>query len=99
MIDQLERVAPIYVARGNGEDGSAGRDMLNDGDTHVETVEHTDGILCVNPGSPTFPRNLNTQLGTIGFLDIEDGKASASIWQIIEHGIEPSNWSKWRRPR
>ena len=27
VIDQLERVAPIYVARGNGEDGSAGRDV------------------------------------------------------------------------
>ena len=150
VIDQLERVAPIYVARGNGEDGSAGRDVqphdprlkeawlleaggvhiglthyvpmpqmppsltvdrwvkklfperrpdvLIYGDTHVEAIDHIDGILCVNPGSPTYPRNLNTQFGTIGFLDIEHGKVQASIWQLTDHGIEPFNWSKWRRP-
>jgi putative phosphoesterase len=73
-------------------------DVLVYGDTHVEAIDHFDGVLCVNPGSPTFPRNLNTQLGTIGFLDIEDGKVEASIWQLTDHGIEPFDWKKWRRP-
>lgn len=150
VIDALEQIAPIHVARGNGEDGSGGRtvqpddprlrdtwlidaegvavglthyvpmpespphltvsrwvrklfperrpDVLIYGDTHVEAIEMFDGVLCVNPGSPTFPRNLNTQLGTIGFLDIAAGKVEASIWQLTDHGIEPFNWKRWRRP-
>ena len=28
----------------------------------------------MNPGSPTYPHNLNTQLGTIGFLEISGGQ-------------------------
>jgi predicted phosphodiesterase len=64
----------------------------------VEAIDTINGCLCVNPGSPTYPRNLDTQLGTIGFLDIVDGKAEATIWQLTETGIEPFNWSKWRRP-
>ena len=33
-------------------------------------IDVMEGVLCVNPGSPTFPHNLNTQLGTIGFLEL-----------------------------
>ncbi|MGE5596660.1 MAG: YfcE family phosphodiesterase [Hyphomicrobiales bacterium] len=73
-------------------------DVLVYGDTHVEAIDTINGTLCVNPGSPTYPRNLNTQLGTLGFLDIRDGKAEASIWQLTEDGIEPFDWTKWRRP-
>ncbi len=51
------------------------------GDTHVPVVETMHGVLIVNSGSPTYPRNLNTQLGTIGFLEIADGRVDA--W--IEH--------------
>ncbi len=149
VIDELNEVAPIYVARGNGDDGSGGRAVLPDderlqeawslelggmaigvthivpipempphltlaralerlfperrpdviiyGDTHVEAIDTVDGVLCVNPGSPTFPHNLNTQLGTIGFLEIEEGRANATIWQLTDEGIDPFDWSKWRR--
>ena len=41
---------------------------------------------------------LDTQLGTIGFLDIVDGRPSASIWQITDAGIAPFDWGRWRRP-
>lgn len=151
VIDALEAVAPTYVARGNGDDGSGGRAALPDderlrdawslelagvsvgithvvpipelpprltvartldrlfpegrpevlvyGDTHVEAIDEIEGVLCVNPGSPTFPHNLTMQLGTIGFLEIEGGRASASIWRLTEAGIEPFEWSTWRRPR
>jgi len=150
VIDQLHQIAPTWAARGNGEEGSAGRpvqpdhpllreawtlemgglkvglvhdvpipeypphltleramlryfgttdlDVLIYGDTHVEAIDTLNGVLCVNPGSPTYPRNLDTQLGTIGFLDITDGKAEATIWQLTESGIEPFDWNKWRRP-
>lgn len=73
-------------------------DVLIYGDTHVEAIDVIGATLCVNPGSPTYPRNLNTQLGTIGFLDIRDGVPEATIWQLTETGIEPFDWNKWRRP-
>ena len=78
--------------------GTTELDVLIYGDTHVEAIDTIDGVLCVNPGSPTYPRNLDTQLGTIGFLEIDGGKADATIWQLTETGIEPFNWNKWRRP-
>ena len=127
LLDQFERIAPVYCARGNGEDGSGGRpiqpqddrvkyvwvhefdglriglthyipvdqstpddysmqpwvdryfdgvapDIIVFGDTHVEVVRTVDGILCVNPGSPTYPHNYDTQYGTIGFLEINSGR-------------------------
>jgi predicted phosphodiesterase len=57
-------------------------------------VGHT---LCINPGSPTFPHNLETQLGTIGFLEISGGQAEATIWQLTTDGIEPFDWGRWKR--
>ena len=144
LLDELEKVAPIYAARGNGEDGSGGRDVqpedprvkyawlieieglwvglthyipvperppnftlakwvdrffperkpdvIVSGDTHREAIEWINGVYCVNPGSPTYPHNYDTQYGTIGFLEIENGKADASIWQIAETGIVPFDW-------
>lgn len=140
VLDQLAEVAPLWSARGNGEDGSAGRpiapddhrlryswlldlagvrvglthdvpmpelppnytverwkrrrfgttelDVLVYGDSHVERVDVVDGTLCVNPGSPTYPHNLNTQLGTLGFLDIDPARVRATIWQLTEDGID-----------
>jgi len=39
-----------------------------------------DGILVINPGSPTYPaRRKPGLLGTVGILDINDGGASASL--------------------
>lgn len=148
VIDELGRLAPIHVARGDGDDGGGGRpvqpedDRLRDvwsleiggskvglthampipeippnitvaralerlfprerpdivvyGDSHVEAIDVVEGVLCVNPGSPTYPHNLNTQLGTIGFLDIADGAPEASIWRLTENGITPFDWRTWR---
>lgn len=150
LIDELEAIAPTFVARGNGEDGSGGRpvqpehalvrpswllslgglcvglthdipvppepphdtierglqrafgsivpDVVVYGDTHVEHVEQYGPTLLVNPGSPTFPHNLQRQLGTIGFLEIHDGVPTAEICQITESGIAPFDWTRWRRP-
>jgi putative phosphoesterase len=150
VIDQLHAVAPTYVARGNGDDGSGGRAVLADdprlndvwtldlggltvglihdipvpenpphhtmrwaldryfpdrtpdvivhGDTHVESIMTLEDVLCVNPGSPTYPHNLRLQLGTIGFLDIRNGQPHASIWRLTETGIEPFVWDTWGRP-
>ncbi len=65
-------------------------DVFVHGDTHLPEVRILDGVLLVNPGSPTFPRNLTRRLGTIGLLDIADGVAQARIVQLApqspEHG-------------
>jgi uncharacterized protein len=73
-------------------------DVVIHGDTHVESIHRIEGVLCVNPGSPTFPHNLTTRHGTIGFLQIQGGHADASIWQITNYGIEPFDWNS-ARPR
>ena len=137
LIDRLEAVAPIYVARGNGDDGSGGRPVQPEdprlreawaleiegfrvglthdmalpewppyrtvetmmqryfggpqhvvvhGDTHVASVETIRGVLLVNPGSPMYPRNLDTRMGTLGFLEIEQGRLHAWLEQIDEQG-------------
>ena len=152
VLDTLEEIAPVYAARGNGEDGSGGRDVqpedprlryawslpLEDltvglthyipanerppdftvarwverffpektpdvivyGDTHTELINEVDGILCVNPGSPTYPHNYDTQYGTIGFLELDGAEARPSVWLINDDGIEPFDWNAvppWRR--
>jgi putative phosphoesterase len=141
VLDQLSELAPVYSARGNGEDGSGGRpvaaadprlryswllelggvrvglthdlpipeypprltverwkqrrfatgdlDVIVFGDSHVELIEVVDGTLCVNPGSPTYPHNLNTQLGTLGFLEIDGPQVRASVWQLTEGDAVP----------
>ena len=146
LLDELEKVAPVYCARGNGEDGSGGRpiqpedprvkyvwtveiealtvglthyipvdegppgltlekfvarywpektpDVIVSGDSHTELITEIDGILCVNPGSPTYPHNYDTQYGTIGFLDIDEDRADASVWLITDAGIEPFDWDE-----
>lgn len=144
LLDELERVAPVYCARGNGEDGSGGRpvqpedarvkyvwtmeiesllvglthyvpvedappgmdfskfverywpqqrpDVIVSGDSHTELIAQKEGVLCVNPGSPTYPHNYDTQYGTIGFLELDGGHAEASVWLITDDGIEPFDW-------
>jgi len=57
-------------------------DVLVAGDTHVPHVTLREGVLIVNSGSPTYPRNLQTQLGTVGFLRIQNGQPEAWIEQL-----------------
>lgn len=52
------------------------------GSTHAAEVTSVKGVLIVNPGSPTFPNHQSTCLGTIGFLDVEDGRVRPSIVQL-----------------
>ena len=150
VLDQLEKVARVYAALGNGYEGSGGReeqrkdprvkkswllnlnnftvglthyvpmpeippnltvkkwkqkifpnvnlDVLIYGDTHVEQIDHIDGTLCINPGSPTLPHNLNTQFGTIGLLDLNHDQPKAEIRQLNQSGSVPFNWENSKRP-
>lgn len=73
-------------------------DVLIYGDTHVEQIDDFDGVLCVNPGSPTYPHNLDVQLGTIGFLDLSGDRPVATIHQLTDSGLAPFDWANSRRP-
>lgn len=57
-------------------------DVIVRGSTHVAEISRVKDILVVNPGSPTFPNHQTTRLGTIGFLDIEDGRVTPSLVQL-----------------
>jgi putative phosphoesterase len=54
-------------------------DVMIAGDTHVEWLEHREGIVLVNSGSPNLPHNKETRLGTAGLLEIERGYLHAEI--------------------
>jgi len=56
-------------------------DAIVFGHTHKATLEHIQGILQVNPGSPTFP-HYSLQLGTVGLLTVNSGKVEAKIIQL-----------------
>ena len=133
VVDELGKLAPVYVARGNGdmdivdprmqdswllEVGGVHIGMIHHlpspvrkssdhirryvdkhfcdirpqvliyGHTHLEGLHVVGDMLCVNPGSPTLPRNQSLRLGTIGFLDIAAGQVTASVHQLTDHGIE-----------
>ena len=133
LLDELREVAPVRVARGNGDLGQpdprledrcvmafdgvtvamlhdfptpahrsqeliltrarqrfpdASPDVIVCGHTHIESVDDVDGLLCVNPGSPTLPHNKSLRLGTIGFLNVERGVVGAELWQLTESGAE-----------
>ena len=56
-------------------------DVIVYGHTHSAKVENNEGVLLVNPGSPTFP-HYKRELGTIALLTINSGKAEARIVQL-----------------
>lgn len=51
-------------------------DIVVFGHTHIAVMEHHDGVLFVNPGSPSLPKQLR-KLGTVAILEVtpEDKKA------------------------
>jgi uncharacterized protein len=57
-------------------------DVVVAGDTHVPLVARWEETLIVNSGSPTYPRNLQTQLGTVAFLEIRGGQVEAWVEQL-----------------
>lgn len=56
-------------------------DVIIFGHTHSPSLEQKDGLLLVSPGSATFPGYKN-ELGTVGLLKINSGKAEAEIIQL-----------------
>ena len=49
-------------------------DIVVCGDTHFEFVKREDGMLIVNPGSATYPHNLEARRGHVAILDVKRGE-------------------------
>jgi len=62
-------------------------DVIVFGDSHVDYVKRHDGVLLVNPGSPTLPYNLVGHLGTVGILNINNRSVVAQIVPLGEWPI------------
>ena len=62
-------------------------DVIVFGDTHTDYISRHNGILLVNPGSPTLPYNLTDHLGTVAVLEISNGRAAAEIVPLGEWPI------------
>ena len=59
------------------------------GDTHEEIVTYWDGVMIMNPGSPTYPgkRHKRGVLGTIGILEINGEDAIGRIVELDPTGL------------
>ena len=56
-------------------------DVIISGHTHWGTVRNKEGVLQVNPGSPTYPV-YKYEPGTVALLRVSAGKADAEIIQL-----------------
>ncbi len=70
------RPIPVLLEEGLGGERV---DVLVAGDTHVERLEFRDGVLFINPGSPTLPHHKEYRLGTAAVLDIERDRIRAEV--------------------
>ena len=61
-------------------------DIVVFGDTHHELVCYHDGVLLINPGSPTYPgRHYHPEaMGTLGMLEIEGGTAQIRLLYLTK---------------
>lgn len=56
-------------------------DVVLFGDTHEELICYYDGVLLINPGSPTYPgkKHQPGTLGTVGLLEIRNGAVDVQL--------------------
>ena len=80
--------ADLILPEANGREIMARKfkepvDIVLYGDTHEEIVTYWDGIMIMNPGSPTYPgkRHKRGVLGTLGILEID---AQDAVGRIVE---------------
>lgn len=54
------------------------------GHTHLERLEHREGTVIVNSGSPILPHHKDTRHGTVGLLELAPGRLHAEI-RLLGH--------------
>ena len=59
-------------------------DIMIAGHTHLERLEHRDGVVIINSGSPILPHHKDTRHGTIGLLKLAPGRLHAEI-RLLGH--------------
>lgn len=86
--------ADLILPEANGREIMARKfkepvDIVLYGDTHEEIVTYWDGIMIMNPGSPTYPgkRHKRGVLGTLGILEIDGGDAVGRIVELDLAGL------------
>jgi putative phosphoesterase len=64
----------------------AGRkpEILFTGHTHFERIDHRDGVVQINSGSPTQPHLYSDRLGSVGILELEVDRLRAEILNLGE---------------
>ena len=64
-------------------------DVVLYGDTNEEIVTYWDGVMIMNPGSPTYPgkRHKRGVLGTIGILEVNGEDAIGRIVELDPTGL------------
>jgi hypothetical protein len=89
--------ADLILPEANGREIMARKfkepvDIVLYGDTHEEIVTYWDGIMIMNPGSPTYPgkRHKRGALGTLGILEINGEDAAGRIVELDLAGLVPS---------
>ena len=67
-------------------------DIVVCGDTHFEFVKREDGMLIVNPGSATYPHNMEARRGHVALLEVErDSPPNAWIVDLSELSDVPND--------
>ena len=92
MIHELrpeERPVAELLAEGFGGEQL---DVIIAGDTHYERIEYRDNTLVLNSGSPTLAHHREMTLGTVGFLEISDGRIHAEIVALGNPSAESVPW-------
>ena len=86
--------ANLVLPKDNGREIMARKfkeevDVVLYGDTHEEIVTYWDGVMIMNPGSPTYPgkRHKRGVLGTLGILEIDGKGAIGHILQLDPAGL------------
>ncbi len=54
-------------------------DVMIAGHNHLERLDYRDGVVLLNSGSITFPRNKDLRLGTVGLLEVTPGRLRAEV--------------------
>lgn len=59
--------------------GGVTLDIMIAGHTHLERLERRDGVVLINPGSPTLPHHKDTRLGAVALLELTPARLHAEI--------------------
>lgn len=90
-----------YLPLSEAIDRDFGRhvDIIVSGHTHMLGIQRVDLSVLVNPGSATYPFNLDRQIGTVGLLDITPEEISIRVIRPVEdpeeHHLPAAHWVRY----